>query len=122
AAGLRAMRARIDVADLFAVHVVLRLEAEALAVALLPGRGAQVAERDLALPAVQFGDLAEIERIALTGAAGEIVDDTAAHALERALTTRAGEAEVIHRHVRHELDTSGRSLGECRAARGESRS
>src|SRR5207237_3340126 len=103
------------------VHVVLRLEAEALAVAFLPGRGTQVAERNLALAAIELGHLAEVERVTFAGAAGEIVHDAAAHALKRALAARTGEAEVIHRDVRHELDASGHSLGECRTARGENR-
>ena len=68
------------------------MEAEALGGAVLPRGGAQIAERDLALAAVELGDLAELQRVALAGAAGEIVEDAAAHRVHRALAARDSRA------------------------------
>ena len=78
------------VVDLLLIHVVLRLEAEALALGFLPGGRAQVARVSLALAAVELGHLAKLQRVAFAGAAGEIIDDAAAHGLER-LACRATE-------------------------------
>ena len=53
------------------------LEAIALARAVLPGGRAQIAQRHLALAAVELRDLPEFRGIALAGAAGEIIEDAA---------------------------------------------
>ena len=66
-AALLAVGASVHLADLLPVHVVLRLEAKALAVTFFPGGGAQVGERDLALAAVELRDLTELQGIAFAG-------------------------------------------------------
>src|SRR5207237_6595430 len=57
------------------VHAGVDLEAVALARGIFPGMRAQIAQRQLALAAVEFGHLAKFGRVALAGAAREIVED-----------------------------------------------
>ena len=53
--------------------------------AVFPGRGAQVAQRLLALAIIDLGDLPELQRVALAGTAAKVIQDAAAHHLDRAL-------------------------------------
>src|SRR5262249_44992978 len=93
--GLRQLQLDVDVVaialgrsiDLAGVDVVgprLDTEAEALPGGVFPGIGAQVGERDLTLAAVELGALAEVGRVALAGIVGELVEDAAARAVDRA--------------------------------------
>ena len=68
----------VDRIDQVLVDKILRGEFEVLGVGAFPGRRAQIAGRHFAFAGVEFGDLAEIERIALAGIAAEIIDDAAA--------------------------------------------
>src|SRR5205085_5124519 len=80
-------RVAVDVFDEAIVQVILGSEPEALCFRILPTRRAQVAQRPLALSAVERGHLAELQPI--TFACGrEIVDDAALHGFERALAPR----------------------------------
>jgi len=76
---------------------VLEIETVALARALLPGCGAQVAHRNLTLAIVELGDLAEAQRIAFAGVARKIVDDAAADSGDGLAAARLGKFEVIDR-------------------------
>src|SRR5258708_255969 len=88
------------------VDEILRIEAEALGAALLPRAGAQIAQRRLALAAVELRDLAAIERIAVAGAAGEIVENAPAHRPHRALALRAQERKLVDGPARPPHDPS----------------
>src|SRR3954447_113830 len=105
-----ALRRAVDPTGVGLVHPGLDLEAVALAASILPGVGAEIAERDLALTAVELGDLAEFGRIALAAAAVETVEDTTARAVD-GVGARFDEAQVIKRLVREE-----RTIGCVRSA------
>ena len=100
------------------VHPRVDLEAVALAGGVLPGGRAQIAERQLALAAVELRDLAEFGGVALAGAAGEIVEDAAARAVDRVRAARLHQAEFIERLMR-EKRPAGRGL---RCSAGKPRS
>src|ERR1700712_200 len=78
------------------------MEAQALGCSVLPRRGAEIRHNHLAFATVELGDLTELQRIALAGAAGEIIEDAAAHGVHRALPARGRELEVVNRAVRGE--------------------
>jgi hypothetical protein len=99
------------------VEKVLRVEAQPLRSALLPGCGAQVAHRHLALAGVELRNLAELQRVSFAGAAGEIVEDAPAHRLHRALAAGVGELEIVDRPVRGESDRCGLGHARGRALR-----
>ena len=71
-------RHAIDRGGIGIVHPRVDLEAVALARGILPGMRAQIAQRQLALAAVEFRHLAKFGRVALAGAAREIVEDAPA--------------------------------------------
>src|SRR5882724_906675 len=100
------LRYTVDRARFGVVHPGIDLETIALARAILPGRRAQVAQRHLPLAAVQLGHLAKLRGVALAGAAGEIIEDTPARAVDRVGSARLYQAELIKR-----------LMGEKRAAR-----
>src|SRR5262249_2292789 len=85
------------------IEIVLRFEDELLGRAVFPGGRTQVAERDLALAIVEFRHLTELQRIALAGAAGEIVEDSPARGHRRRITVRLGELEFIDRAMGRKL-------------------
>src|SRR5262249_48364837 len=76
----------IDGIDQRLVEIILRFEDELLGRAVFPGGRAQVAERDLALPVIEFRYLTELQRIALAGTAGEIIEDSTARGHRRRIT------------------------------------
>ena len=80
------------------VHAGVDLEAVALARGVFPGMRAQIAQRQLALAAVEFGHLAEFGGVALAGAAGEIVEDAPARARMIALRpARLDQLQFVER-------------------------
>src|SRR6185369_2702323 len=58
-------------------------------------------------PGVEFRHLAELQCIAFAATAGEVVNDTAAHALYAAAALRLLELEIVDRPVRREPDLIG---------------
>src|SRR6185312_3182070 len=58
------------------------LEAVAPALAILPRARTQVAQHSLALANLELGDLAKFRGVALASAAGEIIQDAAARAVD----------------------------------------
>ena len=70
----------VDGIDQALIDEILRGELEALGVGVFPGGRAQIAGGHLALAAVEFGDLAELQRIAVASIAVEIVQNAAADA------------------------------------------
>src|SRR5205807_1868658 len=85
----------VDRAGRLVVHARVDLEAIALAGAILPCGGAQVAQRHLAFAEIELGDLAEVRRVAVTGIARKIVEDAAAGAVDRARSPRLDEAQLV---------------------------
>ena len=81
------------------VEIVLRLKAQPAGVAPLPGGGPQVAHCRLALAAVELGHLTELQRIALAGAAGKIIENAAVHRVHRPLAASLNQFEVVDRAV-----------------------
>src|SRR6266403_247705 len=94
------LRYPVDRARVGVIHPRIDLEAIALARAILPGSRAQVAQRHLALAAVQLRDLPEFRGVAFAGAAGEIIEDSSARAVARVGTARLYQAELIKRLMR----------------------
>ena len=84
------------------IEIVLRFEDELLGRAVFPGGRTQVAERDLALAVVEFRHLAELQRIALAGTAGKIVEDATAGG-HRGIAPRLRELEFVDRAVGRKL-------------------
>src|SRR5262249_17288005 len=95
------------------IEIVLRFEDELLRRAVLPGGRAQVAERDLALAVVELGDLAELQRVAFAGAAGEIVKDPPARRHGR-VAARLRERELVDRAMGCELNRGRQRPGTLR--------
>ena len=100
---LSALGAPVDRIDQLLVEVVLRGELIRLGGAVLPGRRAQVAQRDLALAIIELGDLAKIELVAVAHIAGEAIQNTAARRDRATLAAGLGKLELIHRAVRRKL-------------------
>ncbi len=90
--------------DQVLVEKILRGKIEPLGVAAFPGRGPQIAGRDLAFAGIKFGHLAEFQRVTFARIAVEIVQDTPAHGDHLRVATRFGEGEVVDRAMRHERD------------------
>ena len=97
----------VDRIDQAFVDKIFRREFEALGVGAFPGRRAQIAGRYFAFAAVEFGNLAECQRIALAGIAVEIVEDAAAHADDLRIAARFAERKVVDGPVRHQHDGGG---------------
>src|SRR5262249_44921988 len=89
-----AFGAAVDPVDLLLIDVVLRVKAKALCACVFPGHRAQIAERYLALAIVKFRDLPEFQRVAVTGTAGKVIEDTPAHGLNRALAVGSSKREI----------------------------
>src|SRR5262249_33070381 len=79
----------------------------ALSLAVLPRTRTQIAQHRLAFADLEFGDLAELRGIALAGAAGEIVEDTAARAVDRIGAARFHQAQIVERLMRQERSAGG---------------
>src|SRR5713101_3697446 len=88
--GYPVYRARVRV-----VHPRIDLEPVTLASAIFPGSRAQIAQRHLALTAVELRDLPEFRGVAFAGAAGKIIEDASARAVDRVGTTRLHQAELV---------------------------
>src|SRR4051794_12098929 len=101
-----ALRRTVDPAGVSLVHPRLDLEAVAFTASVLPGIGAEVAERDLTLAAVELGDLAEFGGVALARTSREIVEDAAARAVDR-IGARFHQAQIIERLMREERTVRG---------------
>src|ERR1700730_276119 len=95
-----ALRDAFDRAGVGVVHPGVDLETVALARAILPGSRAQIAQRDLALAAVQFGHLPEFRGVAFAGAAGKIIENATARAVDRVGAARLQQTELIKRLMR----------------------
>src|SRR5262249_56456039 len=78
------------------VDVVLRLVDQFPAAAVFPAGRAQIAERDLSLAVVELRDLAELQRVALAGAAGEIVENSPARGHGCGIAAGLGEPAAVH--------------------------
>ena len=72
------LRHAVDRRGLGIVHAGVDLEAVAFARSIFPGMRAQIAQRQLALAAVELRHLTKFGRVALAGAAREIVEDAPA--------------------------------------------
>ena len=94
----------VDRVEQLLIEMVLRGEAIALGGAVLPGVRAQVAEADLALAVVELRHLPELERIALAGAAGEIVRMRPRAVCTEALPRDLAERELVDRPMRRQVD------------------
>src|SRR3989442_1989040 len=105
-----ALRNTVDRRGIGIVHTRIDLEAVALAGAIFPGGRAKVAQRHLALAAVQLGHLAELRRVAFAGTAGEIVEDAATGGVDGVGAARFDQAQLIKRLMR-EKSTACRSDG-----------
>src|SRR5258708_28437663 len=92
----------IDGAGVGIIHPRVDLEAVTLARAIFPGRGTQIAQCQLALAAVEFGDLPEFGGVAFAGAAGEIIEDASARAVDRVVSARFYHAELVELLMRQE--------------------
>ena len=90
-------RHAIDRRGLGVVHPGVDLEAIALAGRILPGGRAQIAQRQLALAAVELRHLAEFAAVALAGIARKIVEDAPARARYRIGAARLDELEFVER-------------------------
>src|SRR5215475_4622979 len=100
---LSALGAPVDRIDQLLVEVVLRRELVGFGGTVLPGRRAQVAQRDLAFAIVELGDLAKIELVAVAQVAGEVIENAATRRDRAALAAGLGKLELIHRAVRRKL-------------------
>src|SRR5262249_6439008 len=81
------------------VEKVLRLEHELLGGGVLPAGRAQIAERDLALAVVELGHLAELQRVAVAGVAGEVVENASARG-HGGIAARLRQREIVDRPMR----------------------
>ena len=95
-----ALRDAVNRARIGIIGARVDLEPIALAGAIFPGRRAEVAEGDFAFAAVEFGNLTEFGGVALAGAAGEIVQDAPARAVDRVGAARLHQAQLIERLMR----------------------
>ena len=91
-----------DIAELV-VQVLRRLEAELLAVALLPGRGSEIGQVGLALRVGHLRDHAHIERIAVAFRAGELEHHAPIDAGDAGRRAGIVEGHFIDGAMRHEL-------------------
>src|SRR6202021_3200668 len=115
----------VDRAGISIVHSRLDLEAIALARAVFPGGRTQIAQRDLAFAAVQFGNLSEFRGVTVAGAPGKIIEDAPPRAVDRVGAARLHKAEFVKRLMREKRAarrTAGRSIrptaSKTRANRG----
>src|SRR5262249_56055296 len=89
-----AFRTAVDVLDQAVVQEVLRVETKALGFGVFEARRPQVAQRRLALAAVERGDLPELQAVAFAGA-GEIVADPAPHRPHPPLASRLAQLDIV---------------------------
>src|SRR6266849_9813961 len=94
------LRYPVDRARVRVVHPRIDLEPVTLASAIFPGGRAQIAQRHLALAAVEFRDLPEFRGVAFAGAAGETIEDASADAVDRVGATRLHQPELVKRLMR----------------------
>src|SRR5713101_6793333 len=94
------LRYPIDRTRVRVVHPRIDLEPVTLASAILPGSRAQIAQRHLALAAVELRDLPEFRGVAFAGAAGKIIENASARAVDRVGTSRLHQAELVKRLMR----------------------
>src|SRR5262245_59764822 len=105
--GLAVLAARGEADHLLAealVEILRGVEAEALALGLLPSRGSQVRDRGLAVAVDDLGDEARVQRVALAGRAGEIEYQPSAHIRDVGAGRRLAQRHVVDRPVRSEFD------------------
>src|SRR4029434_1114363 len=103
------------------VQVVLRGELVRFGGAVLPGRRAQVAQRDLAFAIVELGDLAKLELVAVAYVAGKIIENAAARRDSATLATGRCQLELIHRARRRKLASRRQRRGRIGAPKHGSR-
>src|SRR5258707_14506280 len=82
------LRYPVDRARVRVVHPRIDLEPVTLASAIFPGGRAQIAQRHLALAAVELRNLPEFRSVAFAGAAGKTVEDASADVVDRVGATR----------------------------------
>src|SRR4051795_6249342 len=79
------------------VHAAVDLETIALALGIFPRSRAQVAQRHLALAAVEFGDLTELRCVTLAGTAGEVIHNSAARSVDGCRAAGLHQAQFVKR-------------------------
>src|SRR3954451_17938940 len=77
------------------VHAAVDLETIALALGVFPRSRAQVAQRHLALAAVEFGDLAELRRVTLAGTAGKVIHNSSARSVDGCRAARIHQTKFV---------------------------
>src|SRR6185503_10557338 len=101
------------------------LEAVAPALAILPRARTQVAQHSLALANLELGDLAKFRGVALASAAGEIIQDAAARAVDGIGAAGLHQAQFVERLMRQEWRAGGgfrRSACDCKNGQRSKRS
>jgi len=116
-------RLAVDRIAQFLIEVILGMEAQPTARAVLPRGRAQIAHRHLAFAAVELRNLAELERIAFAGVAGEVVQNAPAHGFHRLFAARCGKLEIVDGAMRGKRDRavagrSGLALGRLELRKG----
>src|SRR5258708_7447918 len=100
--GAVATSAAVDGIDDVFIDLVFGVEAKRFGVAVFPGGGPQIAHRHLAPAAVDPRHLAELQCVAFTGAAGEIIKNASTHRLDGSLAMRLQKLEVVDGAMRRE--------------------
>src|SRR5258708_20539361 len=90
----------VDRARVRVVHARIDLEPVALAGTVFPGGRAKIAQRHLALAAVQLRNLPEFGGVAFAGAAGKIIENASTDAVDRVGATRLHQRELVKRLMR----------------------
>src|SRR6266446_2360297 len=110
------LRYPVDRARVRVVHPRIDLEPVTLASAIFPGGRAQIAQRYLALAAVELRDLPEFRGVAFAGAAGETIEDASADAVDRVGATRLHQPKLVKRLMREKRAACRgfRPTGQCR--------
>src|SRR5882757_11309939 len=105
------LRYPVDRARVRVVHPRIDLEPVTLASAIFPRGRAQIAQRHLALAAVELRDLPEFRGVAFAGAAGEIIDNAPARAVDRGRAARLQQAQLVKRLMRKKRAACPGSVG-----------
>jgi hypothetical protein len=69
---------------LMLVEQIFRIETEFCRLTVFPCGGSQVAQRRFTFARVEFGDLTELQFVALAGIPGKIIEDASAHPFDAA--------------------------------------
>src|SRR6266403_2672327 len=114
------LRYPVDRARVRVVHPRIDLEPVTLASAIFPRGRAQIAQRYLALAAIELRDLPEFRGVAFAGAAGETVEDASADVVDRVGATRLHQPEFVKRLMREKRSACRGFRPAARRTRNES--